>query len=146
MDAIACHATVPPTPRAASVARHLVTGCLDRVLDGARLADAELAVSELVTNSVLHAGLHPGQPIGVEILCDPRTTRVDVVDAGPGFPHSPVPALPAEGRLSGRGLAIVSRVADRWGYRGEPATRVWFEIDHDARDGDVRRGAPPAGG
>jgi hypothetical protein len=81
--------------------------------------DAELVVSELVTN----AALHGEPPITVRILTGP-TVRVEVEDAAR---HLPV-VMPAElDATTGRGLALVAAVGARWGVQGVPpgGKKVW---------------------
>jgi anti-sigma regulatory factor (Ser/Thr protein kinase) len=94
--------------------------CADHVEDDL-LVDAELLVSELVTNALRH-----GQ--GDISLCarvDAERLRVEVIDAGPGFAydlcHGDVE------RVGGWGLDIVDVVSSRWGVQ-EGATHVWFEL------------------
>ena len=76
--------------------------------------DAALAVSELVTNAVLHAGT----PIRVEIRRLGSGVRIEVQD---GNPHLPVvdAARPEDlltnRSMTGRGLALVAATCDRWG-------------------------------
>jgi hypothetical protein len=73
---------------------------------------AVLAVSELVTNAVVHA---PG----------PLTLRVRV-DSSP-VPPRPREAAPQD--LGGRGLAMVLRVVSAWGHEGSPDGKVvWCEL------------------
>ncbi|MEX2194729.1 MAG: ATP-binding protein [Thermoleophilaceae bacterium] len=86
----------------------------------------KLLVSELVTNSVVHAGLSDRDRIAVAVAMAPNSVRVEVCDNGPGFDLPPAPDIDD---VRGRGLLLVEAVSDRWGVtRGEP-TRVWFEID-----------------
>jgi anti-sigma regulatory factor (Ser/Thr protein kinase) len=116
-----------PEPYAAQAAREALVD-LD-VVPGDRLSDLQLLVTELVANSVIHAELRPTDPIEVRIARSDGALRVDVVDGGPGFVPPPPPTDPfAE---SGRGLALVATVSDRWGVACDGVTRVWFEIDLD---------------
>jgi anti-sigma regulatory factor (Ser/Thr protein kinase) len=95
----------------------------DEVLD-----DVRLLVSEVVTNSVRHAGLGPRDAVGVRVVAGGGRVRAEVVDPGPGF--EPPERAPAAGSGSGWGLFLVQHVADRWGIdRLDGHTRVWFEID-----------------
>jgi anti-sigma regulatory factor (Ser/Thr protein kinase) len=95
----------------------------DHVLD-----DLRLLVSEVVTNSVRHAGLGPQDAVGVRVVADPEHVRAEIVDPGPGFERPE--RGPAAGAGSGWGLFLVEHVADRWGVdRQDGHTRVWFEID-----------------
>jgi anti-sigma regulatory factor (Ser/Thr protein kinase) len=89
-----------------------------------RLDDLRLVVSELVTNSILHAGLDQGEPIIVKVEVSSESARVEVVDCGPGFakPSS------APGPHRGWGLPLVERVADRWGLERGSETKVWAEL------------------
>lgn len=86
----------------------------------------KLLVSELVTNSVVHAGLSQRDRIAVAMAVAPGSVRVEVCDPGPGFELPPGPALYD---VRGRGLLLVDAVADRWGVARDELTRVWFEID-----------------
>jgi anti-sigma regulatory factor (Ser/Thr protein kinase) len=97
-------------------------------LDSAVADDAALAVSELVTNAVLHAGT----PVGVRLTRLGRGVRIEVEDGNPYLPV--VDAARPEDLLSnrsmtGRGLALVAATADRWGC--EPACTgkiTWAEV------------------
>jgi anti-sigma regulatory factor (Ser/Thr protein kinase) len=92
------------------------------------LDDLRLLVSEVVTNSVRHAHLGPGESVGLHVVAEPELVRAEIVDAGDGF--EPPAHGPAAGAGSGWGLFLVERVADRWGVdRLDGHTRVWFEID-----------------
>src|SRR5215813_10968025 len=88
--------------------------------------DALLCVSELATNAVLHSRSgRPGGRFAVRAAVRAGRVRVEVEDEGG-------PWRPGGGQTgqSGRGLAIVGRLASRWGRddRGDRRT-VWFEID-----------------
>jgi anti-sigma regulatory factor (Ser/Thr protein kinase) len=92
--------------------------------------DVTLLVSELVTNSVQHAGADRDCWVGVRLSVLPETVRVEVTDPGPGFVHEPGPA-PLD-QESGRGLYLVGAISDRWGVDTDGFTRVWFEIGASA--------------
>jgi anti-sigma regulatory factor (Ser/Thr protein kinase) len=119
---------LPPTARAIPAARAALDALRERV-SGPALDDARLLLSELVTNSVRHAGLEAKQRIGVAARVDDGVLRVEVRDDGPGF------VVTSRGREasqdSGWGLFLVSRLADRWGVQRDGATLVWFEIATD---------------
>ncbi|MFG2296504.1 ATP-binding protein [Streptomyces sp. NPDC048603] len=93
------------------------------------LADAaELALTELIANVVLHVG---GRHCAVLILRSPDGVRVEVSDQDPRparLARTSDDADPlAEG---GRGLLLVSAVTDRWGTDRRPGGKtVWFECD-----------------
>ncbi|MEU7068765.1 ATP-binding protein [Streptomyces narbonensis] len=90
-----------------------------------RLADpATLALTELVANVVRHV---PGRRCSVLILREPYGLRVEVADSVPGTVFAKL-AGPLE--ESGRGLALVEAVTDRWGVDATAAGKtVWFECD-----------------
>ena len=92
------------------------------------LDDLRLMVSELVTNSVRHAGGVPDGPIQLRVWMSEDTIRVEAADGGRGFdPQGP----PARGG-TGWGLMLVGRLATRWGVAaGEAGTTVWFERSLD---------------
>jgi anti-sigma regulatory factor (Ser/Thr protein kinase) len=94
----------------------------------ARLKDAQLLVSELVTNAVRY-----GQDdLSMRVTASPETLRVEVLDAGPKF-ELDVLAGPSTERAGGWGLRIVELLAHRWGVDGHgDRVRVWFEIDRPA--------------
>jgi anti-sigma regulatory factor (Ser/Thr protein kinase) len=102
-------------------------------LDRRAFDETVLLVSELVTNSVLHASLSEEQVIDLRVRVDPRCIRVDVTDGGTGF-EPPEPG-PARDRESGWGLTLLRRLAARWGVRRNHGTTVWFEIMHDPHPG-----------
>jgi anti-sigma regulatory factor (Ser/Thr protein kinase) len=95
-----------------------------------RLEDAQLLVSELVTNAIRHAGLEDHDVIRLIVVTGDRALRIEVCDPGPGFEvtePAPDPAQP-----SGWGLYLVRELSDRWGVERNTETRVWFELDREA--------------
>ena len=90
-------------------------------LAGRRRNDLLVLVTELVTNSVRHAG---GGPIVVHIAAAERIARVEVCDDGPGF--EPVEREP--GAEGGFGLLLLRSLADRWGVANDDGCCVWFEL------------------
>jgi len=99
-------------------------------VDGRAFEETVLLVSELVTNSVLHAQMSDEESIELHVHVDRGRVRVDVTDAGPGFePSEPEPSRNME---SGWGLTLLRRLAERWGVRRNHKTTVWFEITHDS--------------
>jgi anti-sigma regulatory factor (Ser/Thr protein kinase) len=86
-----------------------------------------LLVSELVTNSVRHAGAAgPEHRIGLHVRTSNSRVRVEVLDEGPGFEPPNGPA--ADAATSGWGLRLVGQIADRWGVERDRSTLVWFEM------------------
>jgi anti-sigma regulatory factor (Ser/Thr protein kinase) len=116
----------PAVPESIPRSREVLEG-LRGELDGSVLEDLRLIVSELVTNSIRHAGLRVGDPITLEISVDETAIRVELRDSGHGFEP---PATPADlFQESGWGLFLVSQLTDRWGVSTEGGlTTVWIEI------------------
>lgn len=88
--------------------------------------DIALLVTELVGNSLRHAGLGPHDRIRIRIARQRGSVRVEVTDPGPGF--SPMRERPGRRQTSGRGIYLVEQVADRWGLERTGETCVWFEL------------------
>jgi anti-sigma regulatory factor (Ser/Thr protein kinase) len=108
-----------------------------RALDGFRgqlgedvIERSALVVTEVVTNSVTHAGLTAAQPIDLNIQVLPGCMRIEVTDEGTGG-FDPVVTLPYPGQDSGRGFWMVDQLTDRWGVDFIRSTRVWCEFDLD---------------
>lgn len=116
---------LPPSLNAPAIARgHLqqLTDQLPREI----LQAALLAVSEVVTNAVLH-----GAPdIVLEIQLVPDELRVTVADSDAALPPSEL-STPAPNRPSGRGLLILDALVSRWGVRvheERPGKSIWFTL------------------
>jgi anti-sigma regulatory factor (Ser/Thr protein kinase) len=117
------------TVQAPRLARRFVTSVLGEwgVLNGS-IERAQLLVSELVSNAVLHA-TGPIRLV-VEETDGGRAFRIEVCNSGAGTPRIRH-AAPED--LSGRGLQLVDDLARGWGsstHAGE--TSVWFEVPTDA--------------
>ena len=67
-------------------------------MDDALLERCQLVTTELLTNSVRHAGLGPDQQIDLEVQVLPGVLRIEVTDPGPGFDHAVVEAPTAGAR------------------------------------------------
>ena len=124
--------TFASAPTSAGHARRFVEGALD----GAGLSHlsypAALLVSELVANSILHAGT----PFDVVVKPDGERVRVEVHD---GSPELPVRKRYSTMSGTGRGLLLVERVAAAWGADLTSKGKVvWFELDgHSAPAFDI---------
>ena len=115
-------------PGAVPDARRALEALVEEV-SSQTLQDLRLLVSELVTNSVRHAGLTEAQTIELKVKLMPDNVRVEVNDQGAGF--EPMPRSANGGDESGWGLYLVSRLSDRWGVSSDGVTRVWFELARD---------------
>lgn len=134
-------------PRSVQAARRWVVTVLTDIGRTECVEPAELAVSELVTNAVLHAE----PPISVVVRGTRLHPRVEVRDGS-----TEPPVLPnahdlgfQEGLLSqaeeesllvtfGRGLDIVARCSDAWGAEIEESGKVvWFTPSDGPRDRGV---------
>jgi anti-sigma regulatory factor (Ser/Thr protein kinase) len=88
-----------------------------------------LLVSELVTNSLRHAGLSGRDRIGVEVVNDSDAVRLEVHDGGDGFAFSPAVEYEGPPVPDGRGLAIVAALSKHWGVDCErDGCTVWCEV------------------
>ncbi|OAH15197.1 histidine kinase-, DNA gyrase B-, and HSP90-like ATPase [Streptomyces jeddahensis] len=97
---------------------------------GGTYDDILLCVSELATNALLH-GVPPGRGFQLRLLPYGEVLRIEVHDSGDGYPR-----VVAPGDESGRGLLLVSSVADKWGVaERDPGKIVWCEFAVD-RPGD----------
>ena len=118
-------------PYAPTAARLAIDGLDDR-LDAVMLSDVRLLVSEVVTNSVKHAGAGEDDSITMEVTIRPDAVRIVVKDLGEGFePPTPAPDLEQD---AGWGLFLVEQIADGWGVHTEDGTCVWFELSRGATE------------
>ena len=106
------------------LARAHVSRWLDGRGDAELCSDACLLVTELVTNSVLHADQPPDAPLRITAAALDGLVRVEVQDQG----HGPVRRRASDPRKGGFGLNLVETIAARWGVDHERGTRVWFEL------------------
>ena len=124
---------LPDRAAAAGAARKALTalnGSL-HLVSPERLSDAQLLISEVVTNAVRHGG-DGKAPVVVMVRADFETMRVEVHDQGAGFDVSSLPERSATA-TEGWGLELVAALAHRWGADMEEGTVVWFEIDRPQR-------------
>lgn len=100
--------------------------------------DALLLVTELVTNSFLHAGT----AVTLEVRTDDHTATVAVSDGSRGLP---APATSDPSRESGRGLLLVDTLATAWGTRHDSRGKtVWFQVGREPTPDDVVPEPSPA--
>lgn len=109
-------------------ARSVVRDLLERWGYRDLVDDAELVVSELVTNAIVHAG----SSCAVIVSRGEGSVRIEVEDHGPGLPDQQSPHWNAEG---GRGLMIVSALSTAWGIQAEERSKsVWVELSERTRE------------
>jgi anti-sigma regulatory factor (Ser/Thr protein kinase) len=116
--------TLRAQPQAAGEARRAVVAL---ALPDATRETLSLVVSELVTNSVLHAGLTAKDTVDLHVDNGGPQIHVAVHDRGPGFP----PPAPIADPLNagGRGLAITAALSDSWGVDCDKhGCTVWCDI------------------
>jgi anti-sigma regulatory factor (Ser/Thr protein kinase) len=126
-----------PDPKSVKRAREWVGDVLERLGRDDLVDAAELGVSELVTNAILHAD----PPITVRVRGTRNHPRVEVRDHSQHPPEVNIEMTDEEHLLStiGRGLGIVALYSSTWGSEVAPDGKtVWFEPTADLRtDGDL---------
>ena len=86
-----------------------------------------LLVSELFTNAVKYG--RPARRARARLSGDRRHhVRGEIADHGRGFVEGHV-SMPGQDAESGRGLAFLDAIADRWGVIRDGENCVWFELD-----------------
>jgi len=107
-------------------APHLARVAVQSVLDNHRdpiVWKVTLAVSELVTNVIIHTAQGGEMHVWDSSAANPL--RLEVHDRN----HA-LPTRPMRPSLGGRGLGIVDSVADDWGVTPTPTGKlVWAEFD-----------------
>jgi two-component sensor histidine kinase len=111
-------------PSAPAAARRLVG---DIPLDDDARGKLELILSELVTNSVVHAGEGGGTELSVRLRRESERVRGEVCGDGPRFDWAPHD--PDLGEPGGLGLMIVDQLTERWGICHNSQVCVWFECE-----------------
>jgi anti-sigma regulatory factor (Ser/Thr protein kinase) len=115
-------------------------GVAEAVID-----DAVLILSELLSNACRH-----GRPLGDALAGDGDVRAAWRVDPGGrltvevtdgGGPTRPVPATPSVTAHGGRGLNIITALADDWGVRDDVQgeVTVWVIVQKDAHDAHTVR-------
>ncbi|MFJ3702661.1 MULTISPECIES: SpoIIE family protein phosphatase [unclassified Streptomyces] len=117
-------------PERIAAARQQLRALLHDWADAEQVDSAELMVSEMATNVLVHTD---GDALLVaEVTGEPgeRRLRVEVADASDELPHK---RRPGEMASSGRGLVLMEMLADAWGVdpRGEGKS-IWFELYESA--------------
>lgn len=120
---------LPAQPESVTAARHFLTLTLTAWGLTALIDKVALAVSEVLTNAVVHAqtALEVDMHVGEQLV-------VSVRDGSPPWAALPLGAvastLPEWDSEGGRGLALVQAVTDAWGVCPEHLGKtVWFTLD-----------------
>ena len=139
-----CATPVPAVPLGRDLAQwplrsHLALGALPTAVPCARLHthhvlrewgvahlrdDAELCVSELVTNAVAASADHLS-PVGLWLLSDGKRVVILVCD---GNPHPPVRLHPDLATEGGRGLMLVEAISTQWDWYATPRGKVVWAL------------------
>ncbi|WP_329249308.1 ATP-binding protein [Streptomyces sp. NBC_01478] len=116
-----------PLPKSVTLARHRAHRLLAEWGHPELAADTALLVSELGGNAVLHGCLRD-RLFRVELTLTERVVRIAVSD--PKGELRPNLREATEDDMFGRGLLIVSQIADRWGVHELTVGKaVWCELD-----------------
>jgi anti-sigma regulatory factor (Ser/Thr protein kinase) len=113
-----------PSGFAPSEARRAVHQLVSSLVADDVAHTAELLVSELVTNAVIHG---TGR-VRLEVNCTDHCLSVRVSDDDPLVPQLQPERLMAEG---GRGLRMIESLAGSWGVKpreDRPGKEVWFRL------------------
>ena len=117
-----CEQRLPPRPSSVGEARRLVRRALNQAGREDLLETAELLVSELVTNALVHAGT----PIDVALTVEDGGLRVEISD---GSPHAPARRSYGPTAGTGRGLMLLEQMVREWGVElRERGKTVWFHL------------------
>ncbi|WP_078888293.1 SpoIIE family protein phosphatase [Streptomyces sclerotialus] len=117
-----------PRPESVALARRFVRTTLGGGVGSDAVETAQLLVSELMTNVVLHART----TAEVTVRASDHQVHVQVSD------HQPCRGLVSQGRLPytgpGQGLAVVEQLASRYGVEtGDDRKTVWCELRLDGQ-------------
>lgn len=117
--------TLPARSASAAEARRALDGLGALEPHPETRATLRLLVTELVANGVSHAD---GGEVRLALeVVDGGLVHVEVEDRGAGFEPGDV-SFPDADSTSGRGLALLDALADRWGVIRNGGNRVWFEL------------------
>jgi two-component sensor histidine kinase len=122
---------VPHHAKGARVARQRLAAELCDLIPASMLTDAVAVVAELLGNAVRHAAPLPGGVIRlawrVGHAGEGAYVMVRVTDGGAA--QLPAPRVASRDAVDGRGLTIVSALAQRWGVESEGDGQcVWAQL------------------
>jgi anti-sigma regulatory factor (Ser/Thr protein kinase) len=118
---------LPPEIPSVPDARRRASEYASTLMSPEQLANLELALTELVANSVRHS--QSSDEITIALTPKDGFLCVRVTDGGTGLVPRPGAMDTEPG--AGYGLFLVEQLTRRWGMtREDDRTRVWFEIDY----------------
>ncbi len=124
-------------PSSVAAARRLVLDALTAAQRDDLDEIAQLLVSEVVTNALVHAGT----PIGISAFVGDDGLRVEVTD---GSTQAPAPRGYGDMAGTGRGLRLLQQLVDQWGTLAHPDGKtVWFELSSSNRLGGIASSPTP---
>ncbi|MFC8346172.1 ATP-binding protein [Streptomyces sp. NPDC057280] len=145
MPEVAAEWQLPRHPRSVGRARALLRAqAADWKLPDAITDTAVLLLSELMTNAYRHAHVSPGREIRIRCALDDgdgHSLHVSVTDASDTMPTFRNPSPEDE---SGRGLILLTLLADEWGTAPRPhgvGKTIWFSLGTGARE-DAPKSVP----
>src|SRR3954453_1012605 len=123
MDTTALEHVVDHAADAVPRARRFAAEALTTEVGSSVVEDAELVVTELVTNALLHGA----PPVVLRISPVGSGVRIEVEDTGR---EMPIRMRENTEAMTGRGLSLVSRVTSGWGVqrKDEGGKVVWAEV------------------
>ena len=125
---------VPAERTSAAAARRFVLSTLEEWKCELLVDRAMLAVSEMVTNVILHART----TARVVVRRQPTGVRIEVHDGSPQLPQQKSYGADA---TTGRGLGMLDALCEDWGVAATPEGKVvWVELA-DESDGGPAEGA-----
>ena len=129
-------ALFPPVSTSAGDARRFIRAALAEVGESGALDAAELAVSELVTNAILHAAT------AVQLTVEVTSTAV-TVSVRDWHPRLPAQRHWSQTATTGRGLGLVASLSQAFGVDPMATGKsVWFRVGR----GDTLTEVPTDGG
>jgi serine/threonine-protein kinase RsbW len=87
----------------------------------------DTALAEVVANVVQHAVPAGEQAVHVDVslMVDAGAAQADVVDDGAAVPVDLDRGLPPETATSGRGLVLIQRAVDKFGFERRDGRNIW---------------------
>jgi PAS domain S-box-containing protein len=129
---------LPAEPSSVPDARRAIRSWLSEAGFHELVDEAELAVSEVVTNALVHTGT----PVELSASIESGLVRVEVAD---GSSQAPCSNDFDTVSGTGRGLKVLEQTVARWGVEPRGTGKVvWFELGGGTGSGEVEPEAAPA--